>query len=288
MKGDSVKQAERECRQIALSHYENFLVASVLLPRRLKQPFYNVYAFCRTADDLADESATPALALNALLQCQASLDATFAGHPPAGIFPALAKTIEQFRLEKQPFDDLLDAFRQDQQKTRYESIDELLDYCRRSANPVGRIVLKLAAADADAADLERSDQICTGLQLANFWQDVARDYAIGRIYIPQSELRTWGVSEEMFAEMIQQQSTLPELKALIQAECDRTKTYFDRGEPLCDHVPKWLGRNLRLFVGGGRATLEAIRAINFDVIRMRPRVSKATQAGLILRSLIGR
>ncbi|WP_442507863.1 squalene synthase HpnC [Novipirellula sp. SH528] len=288
MKGDSVKQAERECRRIALSHYENFLVASVLLPRRLKQPFYNVYAFCRTADDLADESATPALALQALERCQTSLDATFAGHPPAGIFTALANTIEQFRLEKQAFDDLLDAFRQDQQKTRYESFDELLDYCRRSANPVGRIVLKLAAADTDAADLERSDQICTGLQLANFWQDVARDYAIGRIYIPQSELRTWGVSEDMFAEMIQQRSTLPELKALIKAECDRARTYFDRGEPLCDHVPKWLGRNLRLIVGGGRATLEAIRAIDFDVIRMRPRVSKATQAGLILRSLIGR
>lgn len=288
MKGESVKQAERECRRIALSHYENFLVASVLLPRRLKQPFYNVYAFCRTADDLADESATPALALNALSQCQTSLDATFAGNPPAGIFTALANTIEQFRLNKQPFDDLLDAFRQDQQKTRYQTTRELLDYCRRSANPVGRIVLKLAAVDADVADLERSDQICTGLQLANFWQDVARDYAIGRIYLPQSELRTLGVSEERFAEMIQQRSTLPELKTLIQAECDRAQTCFDLGAPLCDHVPKWLGRNLRLFVGGGRATLEAIRAIDFDVIRIRPRVSKGTQAGLILRSLIGR
>ncbi|WP_372717817.1 squalene synthase HpnC [Novipirellula sp.] len=288
MKGDSVKQAERECRRIALSHYENFLVASVLLPRRLKQPFYNVYAFCRTADDLADESKTPAAAVQALAQCQMSLDATFAGHPPAGIFMALAKTIEQFRLDKQPFDDLLDAFLQDQRKTRYQTTRELLDYCRRSANPVGRIVLKLAAVDADVADLERSDQICTGLQLANFWQDVARDYAIGRIYLPQSELRAMGVNEQRFAEMIQQRSTLPELKTLIQAECDRAHTYFDRGVPLCDHVPKWLGRNLQLFVGGGRATLEAIRAIDFDVIRTRPRVSKRTQVGLILRSLISR
>ncbi|WP_144057813.1 squalene synthase HpnC [Novipirellula maiorica] len=283
----SVKKAEQECRRIALSHYENFLVASVLLPRRLKQPFYNVYAFCRTADDLADESANPTSALRALDQCQTSLDAAFAGRPAAGIFTALAKTIEQFQLEKQPFNDLLDAFRQDQQKTRYETMGELLDYCRRSANPVGRIVLRLAAIDADTADLERSDQICTGLQLANFWQDVARDHAIGRVYLPQSELLAWGVSKEMLSEMIQRQTTYPQMKAAIQAQCDRTQTYFDCGEPLCDHVPKWLGRNLRLFVGGGRATLEAIRAVDFDVIRVRPRVSKATQVGLILRSLIG-
>ncbi|GAA5506427.1 squalene synthase HpnC [Novipirellula caenicola] len=288
MKGDSLQQAERECRRIALSHYENFLVASVLMPGRLKQPFYNVYAFCRTADDLADGSATPQQALRSLEQCQASLDATFAGRPPAGIFTALAATIEQFQLEKQPFDDLLDAFRQDQRKRRYETVDELLDYCRRSANPVGRIVLQLAAVDADREALDRSDQICTGLQLANFWQDVARDHAIGRIYLPQSELRASGISEDMVSEMVQQQSTPPVMKTVIEALCVRTQTYFDRGEPLCDHVPKWLGRNLRLFVGGGRATLAAIRAIDFDVLRVRPRVSKATQAGLILRSLVGR
>ncbi|TWU26354.1 All-trans-phytoene synthase [Novipirellula galeiformis] len=288
MKGDPVRQAERECRRLARSHYENFLVASVLLPHRLRQPFYNIYAFCRTADDLADESATPEAALRALSEFQASLDATFQGHPADGIFLALAKTIPPFRLDQTPFDDLLDAFRQDQHQTRYETVDELNNYCRRSANPVGRIVLRMAEADDNETDLALSDQICTGLQLANFWQDVARDYAIGRIYIPQSELRSFGISESQFDSMASNRSTDKALKRLIQHQCNQTEAFFHRGMPLCDRVPHWLGRSLRLFAGGGLATLDAIRAIDFDVMRKRPKVSKTTQARLVLRSLIAR
>ena len=158
----ALKIAEYESRRLARSHYENFLVASVLLPRRLRQPFYNVYAFCRTADDLADESASPEEAIARLADFQGQLDESFEGNPPQNLFLALMHTVEQFDLSKQPFDDLLDAFRQDQFKYRYQDFSELLEYCRRSANPVGRIVLQLGCC-LEEQTAQLSDQICTGL-----------------------------------------------------------------------------------------------------------------------------
>lgn len=283
MSSDSVLQSsEKACRQLARAHYENFVVASVLLPRRLRQPFYNVYAFCRTADDLADESESPEIATDKLAAFQQQLDETFAGRPPANQFTALAHTIEQFQLPKQPFDDLLSAFRQDQVIDRYESFDQLHDYCRRSANPVGRIVLQLADA-FDDENAALSDEICTGLQLANFWQDVARDLAIGRVYLPQSEMREFSVSEEM----LHQPTTDPRLRDLLRSECDRAEAFFHRGLPLADRVPRWFDSDIKLFAHGGLATLKAIRSIDFDVLRIRPKVSKLQQVGLIARAAVG-
>ena len=216
----ALKTAEKETRRLAKSHYENFLVASVTLPRRLRQPFYNVYAFCRRADDLADESPSPHMATERIDAFQTLLDETFAGRPRENLFIALSSTIRQFNLPKQPFDDLLHAFRLDQLKTRYGSFDELLDYCRRSANPVGRIVLRLGECfDDDNATL--SDQICVGLQLANFWQDLARDYAIGRIYLPADEMEQFGVTEAMLRES----STSKELRQLLASQCDRAESF---------------------------------------------------------------
>lgn len=275
-------EAERAARQLARNHYENFIVASILLPRRLHQPFYNVYAFCRTADDVADESASTQIALRELEQLQRELDATFAGKPNHSLFVALAHTIEQFELSQQPFDDLLDAFRQDQGKSRYASEAEVLDYCRRSADPVGRIVLRLVQAD-DEENRRLSDAICTGLQLVNFLQDVARDYRRGRIYLAEDEMQRFGVEESMF----RLSQTPQPLRELLSQQCVVAENWLRRGLPLADRVPRWFSGDVRLFAHGGLETLKAIRAIDFDVLRLRPTVSKRKQFGLVLRAALG-
>ncbi len=283
MSSQSVLQRyEKECRNLARSHYENFIVASVLLPRRLRQPFYNVYAFCRTADDLADESPSPQIALHELDSLQEQLDATFAGNPPENLFTALADTIEQFDLPKQPFDDLLSAFRQDQSVTRYPTFDAVHDYCQRSANPVGRIVLQLAGA-VDAENVALSDSICTGLQLVNFWQDVARDYAIDRIYLPRETMDAFAVDEAMFSE----RSTSAELRRAIHQQCDLAERFLRRGLPLAQRVPRWFASDVKLFAHGGLATVKAIRQIDYDVLRVRPKVGKFKQVALIARAMTG-
>lgn len=276
-------EAERAARRLARSHYENFIVASVLLPGRLRQPFYNVYAFCRIADDLADESASPGEALAYLSELQSQLDQTFRGQPPPNLFLALARTIEQFHLPQQPFNDLLDAFRQDQRQHRYATIDELLDYCRRSANPVGQIVLRLGGClDDERAAL--SDQICTGLQLVNFWQDVARDFARGRIYLPGEAMSRFEVSETMLASA----PAAPQLRRLLASECDRAAGFLERGLSLVPRVPRWLAGDVQLFAAGGLATIEAIRRVEFDVLRARPTVGRWQQTTLVIRALLKR
>ncbi|MDV6032639.1 MAG: squalene synthase HpnC [Phycisphaera sp. RhM] len=285
-----LKKSRRYCRQLATSHYENFLVASILLPRRMRQPFYNIYAFCRTADDFADESADERTALAGLDRLQHQIDRLFAGQPPAdsqapteGLFPALADTVATYRLDKRPFNDLLSAFRQDQQIKQYESTPQLIDYCSRSANPVGRLVLQLADS-LDPTTAALSDEICTGLQLANFWQDISRDHAIGRIYMPADVRERFGVSVSMLAEP----STPPALRELLAFLCDQAENYFHRGLPLVDHVPAWLRSDIKLFAHGGLATLDAIRAIDFDVLRVRPKVGKIKQGLLVGRALLGK
>lgn len=280
---EEIRAAEKMTRQLATSHYENFLVASVLLPRQMRQPFYNVYAYCRTADDAADESASPEEALRKLDRLEQELDRAFAGCPNDPLFVALRKTVDEFDLEKQPFADLLDAFRQDQHKTRYASFDELLDYCRRSANPVGRIVLQLGDS-LDDRNIEQSDMICSGLQLANFWQDVARDFAIGRVYLPEDSRNQFGVDEQMLAGT----STPDALRELLASECERAESMLREGLPLADRVAPWLRRDVRLFAHGGLETLAAIRRIKYDVLRRRPTVSKWRQAGLVAKAMIGR
>ncbi|MEO1525412.1 MAG: squalene synthase HpnC [Planctomycetota bacterium] len=279
----TLRQSERFARRLARSHYENFLVASILLPRRLRQPFYNIYAFCRTADDVADESPDPETALGGLRDLQCRIDDTFAGKTPQdSFFPALAGTIATFRLDKKPFDDLLSAFRQDQHKTLYESDAELIDYCTRSANPVGRLVLALGdSLNENTAPL--SDHICTGLQLANFWQDVSRDLKIGRIYLPADRRDKYGVD----ATMLQGTETPPPVRELLRELCEEADALFDRGLPLADQVPNWLATDIRLFAHGGKETLNAIRKIQYDVLRVRPKVGKMKQVRLVTRALFG-
>lgn len=289
-----MEESRRFCKRLATSHYENFLVASILLPRRFRQPFYSIYAFCRTADDVADESGSPERALAGLEKLQNSVDAMFgkvrcgfSGVPGTecrvdNLFPALSDTVATFELDKQPFDDLLSAFRQDQHCVEYESESQLLDYCRRSANPVGRMLLQLAGC-CDDENAALSDEICTGLQLANFWQDVSRDHAIGRIYLPRDQREAFGVSPASLAGS----TTPPSLRKLLCELCSRAEAHFRRGLPLADRVPSWLSSDIKLFAHGGLATLNAIRRIDFDCLRVRPKVSKTTQLSLVARAVLG-
>src|SRR3974390_383182 len=191
----SLAEAEEYCRRLARTHYENFSVATWFLPRHLRQPFSNVYAYCRISDDLGDEVGDTAASLELLDQWQRELDACYEGHPKHPVFVALAETVRQFDIPKHEFSDLLIAFRQDQTITRFETFNDVLGYCHYSANPVGHLVLYLCGY-RDAERQQLSDYTCTALQLANFWQDVSVDYEKGRIYLPLEDLRTFGVRED--------------------------------------------------------------------------------------------
>jgi squalene synthase HpnC len=278
----SVAAAQLYCRQLAHAHYENFTVVSWLLPRRLRQHFCNIYAYCRWADDLADEADNPETASRLLdwweeqlSDCYAAKLASPAKHP---VFVALADTIRQFQIPAEPFRDLLSAFRQDQRITRYESADDVLDYCRRSANPVGQLVLALGRVN-DSESLRLSDHICTGLQLANFCQDVARDWERGRIYLPQATLRANHYTEEHFAA----REYNPGFRNALKTEMDRAEEHLRIGQALVQRVPAELRFDVSLFVAGGLAILDAIRQQDYNVWSQRPTLSKAGKLRIAAR-----
>jgi len=273
----SPRQARRYCRRLARRHYENFSVASWLLPRRLRQHCFNIYAYCRWADDLADETGDPAQSLALLNWWEKQLRACYCGQTVHPVFVALTETIHQFEIPPDPLLNLLVAFRQDQQTTRYESFDELLDYCRYSANPVGRLVLYLDGRH-DQARARLSDSICTGLQLANFWQDVARDWGRGRVYLPQSHCRRFGYDESMFARGEYNDA----FRHLLAAEVEEAAGWLRRGLPLVDLVSPELRLQVALFIHGGLAVLEAIRRQNYDVWSRRPIVPKLEKFRLLV------
>src|SRR5271165_7026801 len=212
----SEAEAREYCRRLARSHYENFSVASWFLPRPLRQHFFNVYAYCRISDDLGDEVGDSVASLQLLDQWEMELNACYEGHPRHPVFVALGETVRKFEIPKHEFADLLSAFRQDQTVTRYETFNDLLGYCRYSANPVGHLVLYLCGY-RDAERQQLSDCTCTALQLANFWQDVSADFARGRIYLPLEDLRRFGVSEDS----IRAGENSTEFCAMMQFEVDR-------------------------------------------------------------------
>ncbi|MBN1591252.1 MAG: squalene synthase HpnC [Pirellulales bacterium] len=263
------RAAERYCRRLARRHYENFVVTSFLVPRRLRQPFRNLYAYCRWADDLADETGDPARGLALLDWWEQQLRACYQGHATHPVFVALGETIRRFDLPGEPLVDLLVAFRQDQRTTRYETLDQLLDYCRYSANPVGRLVLHLGGS-LDPARARLADSICTGLQLANFCQDVARDWDRGRIYLPEAHRRRWDYDESRFAA----RESNDAFRHLMAAEVDEAEGWLRRGWPLVGQVDPDLRLAVALFVRGGLAILEAIRRQDYDVWTARPVVGK--------------
>jgi squalene synthase HpnC/squalene synthase HpnD len=279
--GCSAEEAQKYTRWLATHHYENFNVVSWLLPKALHQHFYNVYAYCRWADDLGDEVPDPARALELLAWWEHELNACYNGKPSHSVFVALRETILEKDIPKEPFADLLKAFRQDQTVKRYSNWDAVLGYCRHSANPVGRLVLYVCGY-RDEQRQRLSDATCTALQLANFWQDVSRDLEIGRIYIPLDVAAAHGLSESDIVERRFDERYVRLMKDLTA----RTRALFAEGHPLAQMVDGRLSVDLEMFTRGGLAVLEAIEAMGYDTLHHRPAVSKVKQAGLLARSLV--
>ncbi len=278
----SLSDASAYCRRLAAAHYENFTVASWLLPRRLRRHFCHVYAYCRWADDLADEAGSPEESFELLQWWESQLDACYAGEARHPVFVALGDTIRTFEIPKTPFADLLIAFRQDQTVREYETIEQLLGYCRYSANPVGRLVLYLGRCHEEE-NVRLSDAICTGLQLANFWQDVQRDLERGRVYLPRAEREAFGYSSAVLA---QREFNRP-FQELLRSLVDRAETCLRDGLPLVARVPRELRIDVSLFARGGLAILAAIRREEYNVWRRRPTLSRWTKARLMFDALIG-
>ncbi len=281
--GCAPEQARRYTRRLAHTHYENFNVVSWLLPRRLHQHFYNVYAYCRWADDLGDEVPDPARALELLAWWEDELRRCYDGRPSHPVFVALEGTVREFDVPVTPFLDLLFAFRQDQTVHRHATWEDVLDYCRYSANPVGRLVLYLCGY-RDVERQQLSDYTCTALQLANFWQDVARDLGKGRIYIPLDRLAAHGLSEhDLMARRFDERYV-----ALMKDLIARTRPLFAAGLPLARRVLPELRVDIELFSRGGLAVLNAIEAIGYNTIQRRPALSRSMQMRLLGRALVSR
>jgi squalene synthase HpnC len=275
----SLAEAQAWCEHLARDHYENFSVATWFLPKRLRPHFYSVYAYCRVSDDLGDEVADKRQALHLLDAWNAELDSTYEGRPHHPVFVALAETIRACDIPKQPFADLLKAFRQDQFVSRYETFDDLLRYCQYSANPVGRLVLYVCGY-GDPERQQLSDYTCTALQLANFWQDVAADHAKGRIYLPCEDLRNFRVSEDNIAD----RRATAEFRDLMRFEVARAREWFERGLPLARKVDRELALDIELFTRGGQGILDAIERQQYDVLTRRPALSRSRKLALVARA----
>src|SRR5690242_2354481 len=257
----SLDEARAYCERLAKSHYENFSVATWFLPHKLRPHFYSIYAYCRISDDLGDEVGDPRQSLALLDAWEEELNACYAGKPRHPVFVALRETVRACNIPRQPFADLLTAFRQDQRVRRYDTFDDLLGYCRYSANPVGRLVL-YACGYSDAERQQLSDYTCTALQLANFWQDVSVDYGKGRIYLPLEDLERYGVTEAQMAE----RRFTPEFGRLMQFEVERAREWFRSGRRLIDMVDRELAIDIELFSRGGEEILNSIERQDFDVL----------------------
>ena len=273
-------EAEQYTRWLATHHYENFHVVSFLLPKRLHQDFYNVYAFCRWADDLGDEIGDTAESLRLLGWWRDELEAMYSGHVQHPVFVALEGTARKHDLPKQLFADLISAFEQDQRVTRYQNWDELFQYCRCSANPVGRLVLRLCGYAGPERD-RMSDATCTALQLANFWQDVTVDLEKDRVYLPLDVLARHGYT----VADLQAGTFNPAFQAVMRDSIDVARQLFMEGLPLVKTVDKRLAFDLDLFSRGGMRVLEKIEQQNYNVLARRPAISKFERVQLLVGSL---
>jgi squalene synthase HpnC len=279
----SLQEAQAYTARLAHSHYENFSVVTWFLPKNLHQHFNNVYAYCRISDDLGDEVGDRQQSLLLLDEWEAELQQCYSGAPRHPVFVALRETVRQFDIPQHEFSDLLIAFRQDQLVTRFPTFDDVLGYCRYSANPVGHLVLYLCGY-RDAGRQKLSDYTCTALQLANFWQDVAVDYAKGRIYLPLQDVASFGVSEDDIAA----RRATQQFRALMKFEVERARDWFHRGLPLAKMVDRRLALDIELFSRGGLAILGAIERQDYDVLNRRPVISKARKLALVARAALGR
>jgi squalene synthase HpnC len=276
----SVSAARAYCGELTRTHYENFSVATLLLPRRLLHHFHSVYAYCRWADDLGDETGGGPRALGLLRWWREELLRCYDGTPRHPVMVALQQTIRRFQIPPTPFLELVHAFEQDQRVKRYDTYQQLLDYCRYSANPVGHLVLYLCESyDAERAAL--ADRVCTGLQLANFWQDVSRDLDIGRVYLPAEDRRRFGYTD---ADLEARRFT-PAFAELMRFEVDRARALFEAGLALVPLVPGEVQTDIELFVRGGLAILRKIEEFGYDVWRARPALSKREKVALLAGAL---
>ncbi len=264
---------------MSIDHYENFPVASLLLPKRLREPVRALYAFARSADDIADEGAlADAERLAGLDRYRVELDALESGRPPqTPLFARLQPVIARHGLPLQPFRDLLDAFSQDVVKKRYADFAELMDYCRRSADPVGRLLLRLFGADSPQ-NRQLSDRICSGLQLANHWQDIALDWGKGRVYLPQDELARFGIGEAQIAAGRWDAAWA----ALMDFQVERARGLLVAGRPLARALPGRIGLELRLIVAGGLRILDKLQRVRGDVFHRRPLIGKGDWPRILL------
>lgn len=273
-------ESERYTHWLATHHYENFHVVSFLLPKHLHQDFYNVYSYCRWADDLGDEIGDTQESLRLLAWWSRELDRMYAGEAQHPVFVALSGTVKKFGIPKQPFADLVRAFIQDQTVTRYADWAGVLDYCVYSANPVGRLVLYLCGY-SDPERQRLSDATCTGLQLANFWQDVTVDQGKDRVYLPLDLLARHNYTvEEMFARQFDDR-----FRDVMREAVGKARGFFITGLPLARMVNKRLSVDLELFSAGGMYVLDKIGKQNYDVLSRRPSISKMERAGLLIGTL---
>jgi len=278
----TLREAEAYTRWLATHHYENFHVVTFLLPKRLHQAFYNVYAFCRWADDLGDEIGDPGESLRLLGWWREELYGMYEGRTKHPVFVALEGTAHKYNLPRQLFDDLIRAFEQDQTVTRYQDWDGVLGYCRCSANPVGRLLLRLCGY-SDAERDRMSDATCTGLQLANFWQDVTVDLEKGRIYLPLHLFARHGYT----LDELQARRFTPAFQGVMQEAVAVARDLFQKGLPLAKSVDRRLGFDLELFSRGGMRVLDKIAAQNYNVLAKRPAISKMERVRLMLEAAWG-
>ncbi|HLJ77742.1 MAG TPA: squalene synthase HpnC [Acidobacteriaceae bacterium] len=279
----TLEQARAWCRRLAETHYENFHVVSWFLPQRLRPHFHSIYAYCRVSDDLGDEVGNREQSLALLDLWGSELDACYRGESRHPVFVALSETIRACDIPKEPFADLLVAFRQDQIVTRYPTMQDVLGYCRNSANPVGHLVL-YTCGYRDAERFALSDHTCSALQLANFWQDVRVDFQKDRIYLPLEDMVRFRVTEQDIAAA----RFSPQFRELMRYEVDYARRMFHAGLPLIAKVDRELAIDLDLFSRGGLEILRAIEQQDYNVLRARPAISKSRKAALLMRALAGR
>ncbi|MEX2672723.1 MAG: squalene synthase HpnC [Phycisphaeraceae bacterium] len=289
----SYEQAKAYTRDLVNTQYENFTVVSRLVPKHLRDDFASVYAFCRWADDLGDETGDPAQSQQLLAWWRTELEACYRDEPRHPVFVALQPTIRRHAIPIEPFDHLIQAFEQDQKLHRYETWEQVLDYCTRSADPVGRLVLYLCNY-RDTQRQRLSDRTCTALQLVNFWQDVRRDILErDRIYVPSEALSKHGLTHDDLVQHAHGRRLLTAeqhaaYQKVIHELIDRTWPSFAEGRQLWPLVNRRVRLPIQLFTLGGEAVMRRVEQINYDTIDHRPKISKATKMMLMARAVTGR
>lgn len=280
----TLAEARAYCARLTSTHYENFSVVTLLTPPRLRPAFEAIYGFCRWSDDLGDEVKDRARSTELLAWWRTELQAVYgSGDSRHPVYKALAPVVAEYGIPIEPFEALISAFEQDQVVTEYETYEQLLDYCTRSANPVGHLVLYLGRSYTPA-NAALSDATCTALQLANFWQDVSRDLDIGRIYLPREDRERFGYGESD----LHARRFTPSFARLMEFEVGRARRLFEEGRPLADLLPGRLAVDVELFTRGGLAILDRIEGQSYDVFRSRPTVGKLAKLGLLARVVFRR